>query len=250
MNQECYNCENRDQCPKNPVQGIGINTSELKKFFPKLTEEDIATLKKARPDVRLELAIKLMKLNETSTKDPLTDLYNRRFLEDRLREIFALSQRHKKQFSVIYADIDHFKDVNDNHGHAAGDETLKIFAEILNNLTRQEDIVARLGGEEFVILLPETDIDQARIVAEKLRKEIARADILFQGSRIKITSSFGVAKMMINNGDNKSENSETPQSLLQRADACIYEAKEGGRNRVVTEIDSETIGRLTKITTA
>jgi two-component system cell cycle response regulator len=158
--------------------------------------------------------------------DPLTGCYNRRYLDERLVEQFVRSQRSGRELSLAIVDIDHFKRVNDTHGHAAGDEVLRGLADILiREMRAQVDWVARIGGEEFVVLLPETGLEAARLVAERLRIAVAAAHFnVDEVTTLRITASFGVATRL--EGD-------TAESLLARADAMLYRAKKSTRNLVV-----------------
>jgi two-component system cell cycle response regulator len=168
----------------------------------------------------------LDEIRALTVTDPLTGCFNRRYLDERLAEQFARSERSGHELSLAVVDIDHFKRVNDTYGHAAGDEVLRGLADILiREMRAQVDWVARIGGEEFVVLLPETGLEGARLVAERLRIAIAAAHFnVDEITTLRITSSFGVATRL--EGD-------TAQSLLARADAMLYRAKKTTRNRVV-----------------
>jgi diguanylate cyclase (GGDEF)-like protein len=154
----------------------------------------------------------LMTFTEVRT-DPLTGVSNRRALDESLESMFAMYTRYGTEFSVVIADIDHFKRVNDEQGHISGDRMLQHVARLLDNDARETDIVARYGGEEFVLLLPNTARDGACLFAERLRESIARETDL--------TISVGVATSL--DGD-------SPQSILSRADKALYGAKAAGRN--------------------
>ena len=157
--------------------------------------------------------------------DPLTGCYNRRYLDERLREEVLRSQRSGRPLSVIITDIDHFKRINDTRGHPAGDRVLKGLAEILaSEMRSQIDWVARLGGEEFVVLLPDTALDAAGRVAERLRLAVESTPFSHEGKEMNVSASFGVAAR----GE-----SDSPESLLKRADMNLYRAKAAGRNAVV-----------------
>ena len=153
-------------------------------------------------------------------QDPLTKLANRRSLEDALEKALSLTRRSEQPLSVVLADIDRFKRINDNFGHASGDEVLSAFGGLLGISCRKEDTAARYGGEEFLLLLPNTAMDAAIEFAERVR---ARTESLRVPSGANITASFGVAEFAA--GD-------TIDSLISRADAALYGAKERGRNRV------------------
>ena len=160
-------------------------------------------------------------LERLSVTDALTGLYNRRHLMGTLATEVQRSRRLRRPFSVLLADVDHFKQYNDTHGHPAGDAALARIAEILRKTTRGVDCVARYGGEEFFVMLLETTVGTAAIVAERIRTRVAIEE--FAGGRI--TISIGVAECP-SHGD-------TPESLIESADAAMYEAKDRGRDRVV-----------------
>jgi two-component system cell cycle response regulator len=162
-----------------------------------------------------------------ATTDALTGLLNRRaFLESTGREI-ARARRYNDKMSVVLLDVDHFKHINDRRGHAAGDVVLGAVGRLLGGTVRTCDVVARWGGEEFVLLLPSTGLEGAEQMAERIRAELENLQILDGGHEvIPVTASFGVAMYMGN---------ETLEQLIDRADRAMYLAKSGGRNRVVCE---------------
>lgn len=173
---------------------------------------------------QLAATIKVSRLHaeviELSLTDPLTGLYNRRYLDLFLPNEIARGHRFSHEVSVILVDIDHFKDYNDEFGHPAGDEALRQVANCLNNGRRATDVVARIGGEEFAIILPETDIEGALNCADKLRISVAALPAL---KRL-ITISLGIA--LLNKDIYK------PETLIYQADQALYEAKKAGRNRI------------------
>ena len=160
-------------------------------------------------------------LERLSVTDALTGLYNRRHLMGTLVSEVQRSRRLRRPFSVLLADVDHFKQYNDTYGHPAGDAALARIADILRKTTRGVDCVARYGGEEFLVMLLETTVGTAMTVADRIRARVALEE--FAGGRI--TVSIGVAECPTH-GD-------TPESLIESADAALYEAKDGGRDRVV-----------------
>jgi two-component system cell cycle response regulator len=162
-----------------------------------------------------------------ATTDTLTGLLNRRaFVESTGREL-ARTRRYNDKLSVILLDIDHFKHINDRRGHATGDVVLAAVGQLLSNAIRNCDIVARWGGEEFVLLLPSTDLDGAQLVAERIREQLAAAEIRDpNGELVPVTASFGVACYAEN---------MTLEQIVDRADRAMYLAKSGGRNRVVVD---------------
>jgi two-component system, cell cycle response regulator len=164
-------------------------------------------------------------LYESSMRDPLTDLYNRRFFDQRLREEYAFASRHQRPLSVILLDLDHFKQVNDSHGHPAGDEVLRNVARLIKRCVRQEDVACRLGGEEFGVIVRIDGREGARAVAERMRKRIEETPVHFGGVLIPITASAGIATAA------PPHMHESPTSLLAAADRALYRAKDDGRNR-------------------
>ncbi len=174
--------------------------------------------------IALDNAILHNRVQEMSITDPLTDLFNRRYLNRRLDEEWARSMRHKTPISIILADVDNFKSVNDTYGHDKGDEVLKSIGKIFKSSVRKEDLVARYGGEEFVAVLTDTDSEQAAILAERLREKAENTKYPWMGRAA--TLSIGVASFP----ETKVNNYE---QLIQAADQAMYKAKTSGKNRVV-----------------
>ena len=162
---------------------------------------------------------------DAALRDSLTGAYNKNYLLKHLETELAFALRHKTPLSMIMLDIDHFKPVNDNHGHLAGDAILKRLAEIAISSLRADDIFARYGGEEFAIVSRGTGIDEGMIIAERLRNTVEKTDFIYEEQRIPITISVGVAAL-------PDANAQTPEELIDVADKALYEAKESGRNRV------------------
>ncbi len=165
---------------------------------------------------------------ELAITDSLTGLYNRRYMESHLKTLVAEATKTGRSLSVLIADIDHFKKVNDTFGHDAGDAVLQEFAARFRRNTRGVDLACRLGGEEFVIVMPDTDIQRAFQVAERMRACVAADpfEVRAAGQQIPITASVGIAAL---EGPD-----ETPATLYKRADTALYEAKRSGRNRVMS----------------
>jgi diguanylate cyclase (GGDEF)-like protein len=161
---------------------------------------------------------------DLNVRDSLTGIYNRRFMENKLREEFMRSKRYSGEFSIIMIDIDHFKTINDTYGHQCGDFILKSLSSRISSLIRNVDYLARYGGEEFCCMLPETPLKSAVLVAERFRMSIMDLDNVFDGRSIKITISLGVAGM--------DESITSPEEMVQRADGALYRAKRNGRNLV------------------
>jgi two-component system cell cycle response regulator len=166
---------------------------------------------------------------EMAITDPLTGLYNRRYMESHLSSLVAQAAARGKPLTVMVLDIDYFKSVNDTHGHDAGDDVLREFATRVRKSIRGIDLACRYGGEEFVIVMPETDMAVATIVAERLRRRIASERFaIHQGSQaIEVTISVGIATLDLSD--------DTAASILKRADQALYRAKRDGRNRVVAD---------------
>jgi diguanylate cyclase (GGDEF)-like protein len=160
-----------------------------------------------------------------ATVDGLTSLYNRRHFESLARVEWGRFQRYGRPLSLLVLDVDHFKSINDRFGHDAGDLVLKAIANDCSSMRRETDIIARLGGEEFVLLLPETDEAAAEIVAERLRSQIDNHSNILRGNEMRLSVSIGVAGATLN--------MPTFEVMLKRADEAMYEAKRRGRNQVV-----------------
>jgi diguanylate cyclase (GGDEF)-like protein len=156
--------------------------------------------------------------------DPLTALNNRRAFYDKTSSLWSQAIRHRHATSVMLLDIDRFKQINDTHGHAHGDEVLKTTARILRQSVRQGDILARWGGEEFIVFLPETDRHKATALAERLRIAIAGMRIPCEAGMAAVTASFGIAQ--------QENHHSTLDALIASADECLYQSKQQGRNRV------------------
>jgi two-component system cell cycle response regulator len=159
--------------------------------------------------------------------DPLTGLRNRRYLDSHLGRMMERARDSRAPLALLAFDLDRFKAVNDTHGHPAGDAVLKEFARRLTANTRGHDVIARIGGEEFVCAMPDADIDDARAAAERVRAAVETPGFDLGGTVIEVTVSVGVAALRP--GD------RAPEKLLARADAALYRAKNTGRNRVILE---------------
>jgi diguanylate cyclase (GGDEF)-like protein len=164
-----------------------------------------------------------------SKMDFLTKIANRRAFETRLTEEFERTKRYSSVFTLIMVDIDHFKKVNDVYGHNAGDQILRLVAQVLEEQTRFNDFVSRYGGEEFAVLLPESKADQGRYVAEKIRRAVENTSFMNVDEKIKVTVSAGVGEVIAE--------SDTLETFVDRVDAALYEAKKNGRNRVEMAVD-------------
>jgi diguanylate cyclase (GGDEF)-like protein len=174
-----------------------------------------------------ELEEKNRELERLSTRDGLTGLFNHRHIHGLLEEEFERAERSRDRVSVAMFDLDHFKTVNDRFGHQAGDRVLVQLAEILNDTAREIDRLGRYGGEEFIALLPDTDVADAAVFVERVRREVARHRFdIGRGEPLRLTISAGVATYPWQGVD-------TPETLVRLADAALYAAKAAGRDRVV-----------------
>ncbi|MCK7545607.1 diguanylate cyclase [Marinobacter bryozoorum] len=163
-------------------------------------------------------------LQEQANRDPLTGLYNRRYLEDSLHREMTRCLRQGDPLSLVLIDLDHFKGVNDLHGHSAGDLVINQLASVLTALSRGSDIVCRFGGEEFLVVLPGTGLEAAEARAEDYRRMFEKTPVAMGENLFSVTLSAGVAC---------SYREVPPDELIRQADLALYEAKEAGRNRVV-----------------
>ena len=180
--------------------------------------------------VCLENAVNRERLRLAGLTDSLTGLYNRRHLQHRLEQEVNRAQRYAQNLSCLFVDADHFKRINDRYGHAAGDQVLTALAQRLRARLRTSDLPTRYGGEEFAVLLPQTDAVSARTLADEICRGIAAEPVVLDsGDSVAVTVSIGVAAM--NAGDQRSAR-EAGEALLQAADDAVYQAKRGGRNRV------------------
>ncbi|MDK9694848.1 MAG: PleD family two-component system response regulator [Siculibacillus sp.] len=165
---------------------------------------------------------------EMAITDGLTGLYNRRFMQTHLDQTLEQALRLERSLAVLICDMDHFKSVNDTYGHDAGDAVLKELAERMRGSVRGVDLVCRYGGEEFVVILPDTELDTAGIVAERIRSRVAAEPFLLpDGRTLERTVSVGIGALQAP--------TDTVETILKRADAALYTAKSSGRNRVVAK---------------
>lgn len=177
----------------------------------------------------LESKIRMMKeqgriIDMMARTDPLTNLSNRMDFLEKAGDEVARVKKTGKPFTIILTDIDHFKRVNDTFGHDCGDHVLVTVSSLMSNVLRRQDIISRWGGEEFIILLPETDEKGAETVAEKIRNKVALEEMELNGNSIKVTLTLGICQH---------DNEKTLNETVVKADAALYKGKESGRNRVV-----------------
>jgi diguanylate cyclase (GGDEF)-like protein len=164
---------------------------------------------------------------ESAHRDGLTGVFNRKHLEERLVAEIAYAERHTKNLSVVLLDLDHFKKINDQKGHLAGDQVLRVVGAVVMRGSRTEDIVARYGGEEFILVVRDVPAARAVLLADRTRVAIMQAKIEYNGEVLSVTASAGVASLACCGKE------KTRESLLRIADERLYRAKLAGRNRVV-----------------
>lgn len=164
-------------------------------------------------------------LHDAAFRDPLTRLYNRRYISTIVENALNQYRRYAEPFSLVMIDADHFKRINDQHGHCAGDVALKAIAEACNRSVRDSDVVGRFGGEEIIILLPHTTATEAATVAERIRRAVLHDNCDWQGQKLDLSVSLGVAEVGPLN--------DTFDKLVETADQALYAAKSSGRNRTV-----------------
>ncbi|MDX8459569.1 GGDEF domain-containing protein [Mesorhizobium humile] len=171
----------------------------------------------------VSLSARSQTLEQAALTDGLTGMQNRRYFDDALREYLQEFRRIDRPVGLMILDLDHFKQVNDTHGHDVGDEVLRAVATCLRGMTRYHDVVARLGGEEFAVVTPNMDVELLARFAERIRKAIANMSIMSGNVRLKVTTSVGLAVW---------DHKESAEDFYRRADRQLYEAKKQGRNRV------------------
>ncbi len=176
----------------------------------------------------LDLVMKNRILSEISNRDALTGLYNRWYVMEKIDSEMNRALRHGSPISVLMLDIDHFKRINDSYGHPVGDEVLKSVGQVLRDSCRVYDVPGRYGGEEFCIVLPETQVGNTTAVAERIRTRLATTPLSVGDASIVVTASIGIAGM------DSSEGVLSAATLVERADRALYSAKHHGRNRVET----------------
>lgn len=222
------------QFPGLPLVSAEYSTDFKIRFFATLTFESIFCF--VLEAGRLRARNKLMALAQThehaARTDELTGLANRRDMQNRLNTEFSRFKRSGHHFSVVLIDLDLFKRVNDDYGHDAGDIVLQQFSELTRTVVRQTDVAARWGGEEFLLLLPDTTLLQALALAERLRADVAATEFRHRGEILPVTISAGVCSISKANSVNE---------LLKQADIQLYNAKDAGRNRIAPRVRSQAV---------
>ncbi|MCK5231165.1 MAG: GGDEF domain-containing protein [Desulfobulbaceae bacterium] len=210
----------------------------------KLVEKNLIELRIANDKIKKRLIkaedrlksqeLQVGKLQRKIRSDPLTGVMNRLAMEEDLSDELSRCKRYGRTFGIVMIDIDHFKKINDTHGHTIGDEALKAFAQTLRKCLREVDVIYRYGGEEFLVLLPETEGKNSLITAERLRKMIESQVFKYKNDpslQLRLTASFGVSVFLKGDSDYL--------DIIKRADQALYMAKNNGRNRVENNIDNQ-----------
>jgi diguanylate cyclase (GGDEF)-like protein len=209
---------------------INLGSSEQSRFTRQLATDFLARLATIC-SVSLENSVNREHIMISGFTDPLTELHNRRYLDRRLDEELARAGRYHQPLSCLFIDADHFKQINDNHGHQAGDHVLRELANRIRSQLRASDIATRFGGEEFALLLPQTNLNEALMLAERIRLEVNAQPIpLDDGSSLQLSVSIGVSQS--HPLSSKSQQKADGEQLLVNADHALYMAKANGRNRI------------------
>ncbi|SFR47142.1 diguanylate cyclase (GGDEF) domain-containing protein [Marinobacter gudaonensis] len=220
------------QFPGLPMVSAEYSTDFKIRFFSTLTFESIFcfVLEASRLKARHELLTLAESHERAARTDELTGLANRRDMHNRLSGEFSRYQRSGHHFSIALIDLDLFKKINDRYGHDAGDQVLREFSALMQTVIRQTDVAGRWGGEEFLILLPDTSLLQALTLAERLRSEVARHPFRFGEQALPVTISAGVCSIA---------KAGSLDDLLKQADLNLYAAKEAGRNRIAPRVRTQ-----------
>ena len=215
-----------------PILLTGVskkNKYEIDSFKDIIDEVIFFPLSPAELDIRLDSLFKIINLQKKAVIDPLTCVFRREHIVKRGREELSRMNRSSNRisFGLIMLDIDYFKEINDKYGHHAGDKVLKEFSLRMQRCLREYDIIGRYGGEEFLVLLPDTDEEGTKRAAERLQNEIVSEPFYINDKEIVLSASFGIT--LSDNPDEKI------QDLIKQADNALYEAKNKGRNQIILE---------------
>jgi diguanylate cyclase (GGDEF)-like protein len=221
---------------KRVIGSLNLGSCDPTRFTPSLGTDFIEHMASIIA-ICLENVISNEMLKYIGLTDSLTGVYNRRYIDRRLLEEIARARRQLYPISFMYIDIDHFKRVNDTVGHGGGDEVLREVAGRIKNELRTSDALARFGGEEFVVLLIDANLESAAFVAERIRASVAGTMIMLSPElQLSVTVSIGVACLEVGTAEGEPE--AIARALIERADSLLYHAKEHGRNRVVSTPES------------
>ncbi len=210
--------------PRGAALGIALLISLLVRVRTAYLRAQKKVLERIVAERTAELSEANRRLFDLATTDTLTGCANRRHLVEHANQAIALAHRSGQPLALLIADLDHFKRINDTYGHVGGDKVLCATAQIYADHVRTSDVLARIGGEEFAVLMPGTEREGSQILAERLRHALAETVVDVEGRDVRVTTSIGLAML---------ERNENFESLFARADAALYTAKHGGRNKVV-----------------
>jgi diguanylate cyclase (GGDEF)-like protein len=205
---------------RNHIEGVLIVLSPPEETYD-ATHANLLGIVSAQTSMTLERASYFQQQEDLARLDGLTGLYNHRMFQDSLRDEIKRTRRYNHPLTLIMLDIDHFKKFNDTYGHPVGDEVLKMTSTTIKTMIRTTDRAFRYGGEEFVLMLPETKCDSGRVLAERLRQKVANSGSV---QNLSVTISLGMTELCAQ---------DTPESFIKRTDSALYGAKESGRNKVV-----------------
>jgi diguanylate cyclase (GGDEF)-like protein len=209
---------------------INFGSADASRFTPRHATDFFSHLG-VIASFALENAVNRARLLRSGFTDVLTGWHNRRYLQVRLMEELARARRDRETLVCLMLDLDHFKRINDNYGHAAGDDVLRELSQRIESQVRASDVAARYGGEEFVLLLPHTDVDSGARLAERIRFVVGQSPVVFgDGPSVTVTTSIGIASLTPEADD--TDLKELGDGLLARADAALYRAKSSGRDRI------------------
>jgi len=216
----------REDSEKTQKELILQQKTESTRLFHTVAEKTMA-LNRAKEQLEKELDKKeaLEKhLKHLASTDPMTELLNRRAFFDICDKIMIRASKTQQKLACLIIDIDHFKVINDTYGHDMGDKVIKVIAKLMQENTRTIDYIGRIGGEEFAILMPNTDMEAAYQISDRLRENISKYKILLNNKNVSITVSIGLSYL--------THEDKNIHTLLKRADTALYEAKDNGRNQV------------------
>lgn len=224
----------RSDLPRDVIVAIAANGDLTKRladqYLDAMDERDmykrqLEDLKSTYSQKEQAYQIQIEELESKLLTDGLTDVNNRKSFDKDLQVEVSESSRHNTNLSLAMLDIDYFKRVNDIYGHQAGDYVLKTFAKKIKEVKRREDVIYRYGGEEFALIIPHAEVEQAELFAERIRDAIENTTFEYHGQKIPVTVSIGLAQY---------KQGENEEQLLSKSDQALYQAKETGRNKVVT----------------
>jgi diguanylate cyclase (GGDEF)-like protein len=224
----------RTQSYSDLLMAANIELGRINLTYEQMNRELIAAKRRAE-ELAEQLAEANRKLQEMANVDGLTQIFNRRVFQNLITREFYRSQRYGHPLSCIMIDLDTFKEINDHEGHLVGDQVLRETAGLLQGSLRKTDFLARYGGDEFVVILPEADSKAAAVLGEKLRRAIEQRNFDIEGRSIQLTISLGVSTL------SKETPVFTEEEMIQRADANLYLAKKYGRNRIWTDEDNKLL---------